>query len=227
MKLLSWNVGLAGPIFRKFMCIFDSKMVSINNICHRIIHEDTDIIALQEVYNNDFNLIKSMLNSHYPNSIHEPKLGLCFFSKPPISHEYKIIFPRDALSNCLRSKNGLLIVRQKNTRNFFCNVHLSCGIGCEYEYEYVNLVRKFHLNDNLTLIGDFNAFRTKNYKKIANRLYINRNSDNTFSSYRHPFLKCNFDYIVNYKERQKNGTELNTTCINDYTSDHYPIIAEI
>ena len=27
MKLLSWNVGLAGPIFRKFMCIFDSKMV--------------------------------------------------------------------------------------------------------------------------------------------------------------------------------------------------------
>ena len=49
----------------------------------------------------------------------------------------------------------------------------------------------------------------------------------THFTYRHPFLKCNFDYIVNYKERQKNGMELNTTCINDYTSDHYPIIAEI
>ena len=92
MKLLSWNVGLAGQVFRKFMCIFDSKMVSINNICHRIIREDTDIVALQEVYNNDFNLIKSMINAHYPNSIHEPKWDYAFFQNQKYLMNIKLYF---------------------------------------------------------------------------------------------------------------------------------------
>ena len=226
MKLLTWNVGLAGDFFRKVMCVFEPKLVSINNICKRIIQTNSDIVALQEVYHNDFNLISTQLNEYYPYKIHEPELGLCFFSKPKISHEYKIIFPRDMLSNCLRSKNGLLIVREKNTRNFFCNVHLSCGLGCHYEYEYLNLVRKFHFNDNLVCLGDFNAYRTKNFKKIASKMYINTCKENTFNSYRHPLLVCNFDYIIKYNKKSKIGTELECQCIKDYTSDHFPIITE-
>ena len=84
----------------------------------------TQILLLTKVYNNDFNLIKSMLNSHYPNSIHEPKLGLCFF-QTSISHEYKIIFPRDALSNCLLKK--WFVILEKNTRNF-----LQCSFKLRY-----------------------------------------------------------------------------------------------
>ena len=37
MKILSWNVGLTGKIFRKVMCIFETKLESISNICHRIL----------------------------------------------------------------------------------------------------------------------------------------------------------------------------------------------
>ena len=227
MNILSWNVGLTGKIFRKVMCIFEPKLESISNICTRILKENVDIVALQEVYHNDFNYLYEKLNTKYPYSIHEPEIGLCFFSKPKITHEYKIIFPRDAISNCIRTKNGLLIVREKNTRNFYCNVHLSCGLGCKHEYEYLNLVRKFHINDKLILAGDFNAYRNHNFNKICRLLYINKNTNNTFLSYRHPLLKCNFDYIIKYNEKEKYGNELPAKCIQDYTSDHYPIISAI
>lgn len=227
MKLMTWNVGLAGKFFRKVMCIFEPTHISIQNICARIKKENADIVALQEVYHNDFQTISLKLENMYPYKIHEPDLGLCFFSKPEITHEYKVIFPRDMLSNCLRSKNGLLIVREKNTNNFFCNVHLSCGLGCEYEYEYLNLVRKVHVNNRLILLGDFNAYRNHNFKKIADKLYINVNKENTYKSYRHPLLNCNFDYIVDFKEKNKYGDEMKCDCISDYTSDHYPIITFI
>ena len=226
MKLLTWNVGLVGDIFRKFMCVFDKREISIQKICRRINIENPDLIALQEVYNQNFDLINDEIKDKYNYSIHEPELGLCFFSKNKINKEYKIIFPRDMISNCVRSKNGLLIIRQPNTHNFFCNVHLSCGLGCQYEHTYLDVVRKVHKNNNLVLMGDFNAFRTTNYNNIARKLDFIVNNNNDYCSYNHPIFKCNFDYIIQFKKYQI-GQELDSTCIYDNSSDHYPITCTI
>ena len=57
MKLMTWNVGLASDLFRKVMCVFERKEISIKKICNRIIKENPDIVALQEIYGNDFELI--------------------------------------------------------------------------------------------------------------------------------------------------------------------------
>lgn len=226
MKLLTWNVGLVGDVFRKFMCVFDKREISIQKICRRINIENPDLIALQEVYNDNFELINDNIKTKYNYSVHEQELGLCFFSKHKINKEYTIIFPRDIISNCVRSKNGLLIVRQQNTHNFFCNVHLSCGLGCKYEYNYLDIVKKVHKNNNLVFMGDFNAFRTTNFNKIASQLNFTVNNNNDYCSYNHPFLKCNYDYIIEFK-KNKIGTEPDTTCINDNSSDHFPIICNI
>ena len=227
MRLMSWNVGLASDIFRKVMCVFEPKNVSIKKICLRINKENPDIIALQEIYKNDFNILSELLESSYPYNIHNAELGLCFFSKPKLIYEYKIIFPRDSISKCLRSSNGVLVAREEKTRNFFCNVHLSCGIGYQYEYDYINTVRKVHKNDNLVMCGDFNSFRFFNYSKICDKLEIVANTKNDFCSYNHPLLKCNFDYIVKFKEEEEKGEELFSECIMDKTSDHYPLISNI
>jgi len=227
MKLMTWNVGLVSDLFRKVMCIFERKDVSIKGICSRIIKENPDIVALQEIYDNDFELIYDELKELYPYTIHKSSLGLCFLSKPKLNYEYKIIFPRDKLSSCLRTNNGVIVAREENTRNFFCNTHLSCGIGYEYEYHYINTVRIVHKNDNLVMCGDFNAFRNYNYNKICKLLEIKNNHKNTYCSYDHPLLKCNFDYIVKFKEEEVKGDELYSDCIIDKTSDHYPLISNI
>ena len=85
MRLMSWNVGLESDIFRKVMCVFEPKNVSIKKICLRINKENPDIIALQEIYKNDFNILSELLESSYPYYIHNPELGLCFFSKPKLN----------------------------------------------------------------------------------------------------------------------------------------------
>ena len=103
MKLMTWNVGLVGNLFRKVMCVFERKEISIKSICSRIIKENPDIVALQEIYGNDFELIEDELKELYPYRIHKSSLGLCFLSKPKLTYEYKIIFPRDKLSSCLRT----------------------------------------------------------------------------------------------------------------------------
>ena len=227
MKLMTWNVGLVGNLFRKVMCVFEKKEISIKNICNRIIKENPDIVALQEIYGNDFELIQDELKELYPYRIHKSSLGLCFLSKPKLTYEYKIIFPRDKLSSCLRTHNGVIVAREENTRNFFCNAHLSCGLGYEYEYHYINTVRKVHKNDNLIMCGDFNAFRNYNYSKICKLLEIKKNNENKYYSYDHPLLKCNFDYIINFDKGEEKGYELGSKCIDDKSSDHYPLISEI
>ena len=99
MKLMTWNVGLASDLFRKVMCVFEIKEISIKNICNRIVKENPDIVALQEIYRDDFELIQDELKELYPYKIHKSSLGLCFLSKPKLIYEYKIIFPRDSISD--------------------------------------------------------------------------------------------------------------------------------
>ena len=227
MRVLSWNVGLATDLFRKVMCIKETRRDSITRICNRILIEDVDLVALQEVYDNDFIEIRENLKTNYPNAINDAKLGLCFFSKPKISKEYKIKFPRDILSKCLRSDNGVLVIREKNTRRFFCNVHMSCGLGCNYEMEYLNVVKNVHKNDDLFLMGDFNLIRNINYKNLCEKMSIVENTNNTKNSYIHPLFKCNLDYIIYFTAGMKTGIEMPVEYVDDYSSDHIPIICDI
>ena len=227
MRILSWNVGLATDIFRKVMCIKDSRRESIMKICDRILLEDVELIALQEVYKNDFYSIKEKLVDTYPNAICDGDLGLCFFSKSKIRKEYKIKFPRDVLSKCLRSDNGILVVRMNNTRQFFCNVHMSCGLGCKYEMEYLNVVKNVHKNDDLYIMGDFNLIRNINFKKICEKMSIVENKYNKRNTYIHPLFKCNLDYILYFTGEMKTGIEMPVEYVDDYTSDHIPIISNI
>ena len=57
MKLLTWNVGLAGDFFRKVMCVFEPKLVSINNICKRIIQTNSGGNARVSELSGDGNTI--------------------------------------------------------------------------------------------------------------------------------------------------------------------------
>ena len=227
MRVLSWNVGLATDLFRKVMCIKETRRDSITRICNRILIEDVDLVALQEVYDRDFDTIKENLKTNYPNAINDAELGLCFFSKPKISKEYKIKFPRDILSKCLRSDNGVLVIREKNTRRFFCNVHMSCGLGCKYEMEYLNVVKNVHKNDDLFLLGDFNLIRHMNFTSLCEKMGIRQNEYNNENTYRHPLFNCNLDYILYFTSGMEYGIEMPVKYIKDNSSDHIPIITDI
>tara|TARA_B100000513_G_scaffold191901_1_gene117686 strand:+ start:104 stop:790 length:687 start_codon:yes stop_codon:yes gene_type:complete len=227
MRVLSWNVGLAPDLFRKVMCIKETRRDSITRICNRILIEDVEIVALQEVYERDFEEIKKKLKINYPYSVNDIDLGLCFFSKVKISKEYKIKFPKDILSRCLCSNNGILVVREKKTRRFFCNVHMSCGLGCKYEMDYLNVIKKVHGHDDLFVLGDFNLIRHINFKTLCKKMNINENKYNNENSYRHPLFKCNLDYIIYFTPSMKEGIEMPVEYIEDDSSDHIPIITDI
>jgi hypothetical protein len=226
MRVLSWNVGLTSDLFRKVMCVKETRRDSITKICNRILIEDVDLVSLQEVHDRDFYSIKEKLKTIYPNAINDVELGICFFSKVKISKEYKIKFPKDILSRCLNYNNGLLVIREKNTRRFFCNVHMSCGLGCNYEMDYLNVIKKVHGNDDLFILGDFNSTR-HNFKILCKKMNINENKYNNENSYRHPLFKCNLDYIIYFTSDIKEGIEMPVEYIDDDSSDHIPIITDI
>ena len=210
-NILTWNI--------QELFLYSSKN-KLQNICYIINHFDTDVVCLQECF-EDFSkkyIIKN-LTSKYPFYIYGnickkylfcEDSGLMVFSKYPIENVSQYTFTNFTGIDRFANK-GALFFRISNYN--FVNTHLQSSNTYIASKQYTEILNNSPFKNNFILIGDLNIndFTKKLHYEKNNSLHTHE-SNNIY------------DYIISVDK-----SVLFSSSVKYFTnlSDHYPLIAEI
>lgn len=244
MKVISWNILADEFIAKKYYPTIPIKLLDrkkrLKTIINRIKKEKTDVLLLQEVMIKEHKVLKDLFTHFfvsdlipvkwkYPNEYgKKSESGNVILLRKSLFSDFKYILDDFCIVSC----------NYHNKRICFVNVHLDDLLSSTRYNQIFRIINKTNIFNKVIIAGDFNqkydksSYMYKLLKKYDFYPSITNNDPTYFIS-----KSQSIDNIF-YKGFKLKSSSVSNECgkrtldniicqINDYGSDHFPIIIQL